>query len=305
MPATIANLDSSNPYVGRFAPSPTGPLHIGSLICALASYLDAKAHGGRWLLRIEDLDPPREMIGAADLIIDSLKAHGLHWDGEISWQSQHTDLYEKACQTLIQQDKAFYCYCSRSDLEASGGIHRDACSGHSNNPQLNPAIRLKVPHITIHFEDRIQGPKSQRLRDEVGDFVIRRRDSLFAYQLAVVIDDARQGVTHVVRGSDILSSTARQIYLQHQLALTTPHYSHIPIITNAKGQKLSKQNFAPAIDNSKACSNLLAALNFLQQTPPPPEQQESCEAILHWAIMHWQTNAIDAVSQRDEYFLKR
>lgn len=305
MPTTTVDLDSSHTYVGRFAPSPTGPLHIGSLICALASYLDAKAHRGRWLLRIEDLDPPREMIGAADLIIDSLRAHGLHWDGEISWQSQHIDEYEKACQSLIQQDKAFHCYCSRSDLEASAGIHRATCSGRSKNPHLKPAIRLKVPNSTIHFEDGIQGPQFQQLRNEVGDFVIQRRDSLFAYQLAVVIDDARQGVTHVLRGSDILSSTARQIYLQQQLALTTPHYSHIPIITNAKGQKLSKQSFAPAIDNSKACSNLLAALKFLQQTPPPPERQKSCKTILHWAILHWQTKTIDAVSQREESFLER
>lgn len=279
-------------HLGRFAPSPTGPLHMGSLIGALASYLDARAHDGQWLVRIEDLDPPREISGSAQSILENLKAHGLQWDHEVLWQSQRHAAYELALKKLIDAGEAFYCSCSRSRISAINGIYDGHCRG--NNKPLKPscAIRLKVPPQAIAFDDAIQGRYRQHLQSDVGDFIIRRKDKLFAYQLAVVVDDAYQGITDIVRGSDLLDSTPRQIYLQQLLGMATPRYAHFPVLTNSEGQKLSKQTFARAINPGQACDNLLFALRFLQQPAPAPGQARHPQDILEHAISHWQLQAI-------------
>lgn len=274
-----------NRYVGRFAPSPTGKLHLGSLIGALASYLDARANGGRWLVRIEDLDPPREVPGAADAILQGLLDHGLRWDGEVLWQSRREAAYQRALTGLLERGRAFYCTCSRADLESFGGIYPGTCRGCVQRPDGEYAIRLQVPNDVVEFDDAIQGHYAQNLEQAVGDFVLKRKDDLFAYQLAVVVDDAGQGITHVVRGSDLLDSTPRQIWLQRQLGLSTPHYAHVPVITNRYGQKLSKQTHAPELDIAGARHNLLAALAFLNQ--PLPEGSLGIADIVEQAVHQW------------------
>lgn len=273
-------------YIGRFAPSPTGPLHMGSLIAALASYLDARAHQGQWLLRMEDLDPPREEVGAAQAILQSLRDHGLHWDGDVLWQSQRHALYQQTIDSLLADAKAFYCTCSRSDLQALEGIHPGRCRAATTPPDQPHAIRLQVPDREISFTDLIQGPFSQQLRREVGDVVLRRKDGWYAYQLAVVVDDMAQGVTRIVRGSDLLDSTPRQCWLQQQLGnQQLPQYAHIPVLTNSEGQKLSKQTFAPGISSAAVLDNLVYALRFLRQPVPPPPRQ--LDDLLNFAIKHW------------------
>jgi len=275
-------------YVGRFAPSPTGPLHFGSLLGALASFLDARANNGRWLVRIEDIDPLREVAGAAADILNCLRSHGLCWDGEVWYQSRRSEFYRAAVEQLLAADQAFYCSCSRSEVVDSGGIYTGRCRACRQAPSIPYAIRLQVDAGDIVFNDGIQGPIRQNMAREVGDFVLFRKESLAAYQLAVVIDDAAQGVTHIVRGSDLLDSTARQIFLQQRLKLHTPHYAHIPVIANRSGQKLSKQTLAPALVAAAAPQNLLAALEFLNQPPPAGDARNSVEQILSWAVAHWQ-----------------
>jgi glutamyl-Q tRNA(Asp) synthetase len=279
-------------YRGRFAPSPTGLLHTGSLIAALASYLDAKSNGGQWLLRMEDLDPPREIPGAADAILESLHAHGLQWDEEPMWQSHRHPVYQSIIDDLLKRGYAYYCTCSRSELRASGGIYPGHCRGTHRQPNKESAIRLYVADHSIQMEDGIQGIYSQNPATAFGDFVLRRKDLLYAYQLAVVVDDAEQNITHIVRGSDLLESTPKQIYLQRLLGYKTPHYVHIPIIVNSLGQKLSKQTFAKSLDPKKTTSNLLAALTFLQQPLPPLEIRASVNDILEWATDHWSLHSI-------------
>lgn len=227
-------------YRGRFAPSPTGPLHAGSLLTALASYLDARHAGGCWLLRMEDIDPPREVAGAAQAILADLAALGLHHDEAVIYQSQRHALYRRALHQLQERGDAFACWCSRADLAAHGGLHRDGRCVRGPDRSRAPAWRLRVPDIEIAFDDRLQGPRRERLRDSVGDFVLRRADGLWAYQLACVVDDAAQGITDIVRGRDLIGSTARQIYLQQRLGLPTPRYMHIPLLTDGRGRKLSK-----------------------------------------------------------------
>ncbi len=290
---------SSSHYIGRFAPSPTGPLHIGSLIAAVASYLDAHSQQGQWLLRMEDLDPPREMAGAAEAILTSLQRHGLHWHGEVLWQSRRHDAYRQAVAQLLRQHKAYYCHCSRADIQHMGGIYDGRCRGQYQPPAQAAAVRLQLQGDTIQFEDRIQGPISQSLQQQVGDFVIQRKDRLYAYQLAVVLDDHYQGVNQVLRGCDLLDSTPRQIHLQQQLGLPSPGYSHIPVISNSAGQKLSKQTFAPALDDSQPCRNLRQALQFLRQPAPPAELRQPAQ-LLAWASRHWQPQRISAVRQIDQ-----
>jgi glutamyl-Q tRNA(Asp) synthetase len=279
-------------YVGRFAPSPTGPLHFGSLLGALASFLDARANHGRWLVRIEDIDPPREVAGATQAILDCLRTHGLHWDGEVLRQSARIDLYRQTCQRLLAADRAFYCICSRTDLTGQGGIYSGRCRRCNQRPTTTHAIRLRVDDLTVCFDDAIQGYTEQHLLREVGDFVIFRKEDLPAYQLAVVVDDAAQGVTHIVRGSDLLDSTPRQIFLQHCLQLPQPRYTHIPVIANAFGQKLSKQTHANALDNRRAGENLRCALEFLRQPLPPADLPTEPTSILNWAIAHWDSTRI-------------
>ena len=231
---------------GRFAPSPTGPLHAGSLLAALGSWLLARQAGGQWLLRIEDIDPPREQAGAAEDQLRTLARFGLAHDGPISYQSQRSALYQEALDRLLATGAAFECHCSRTDLLASGGIHRHCVKiAH----RANPAIRLRVPDgCLITFDDAICGHIEQRVDTEVGDFVLRRADGLWAYQLAVVVDDAAQGITEIVRGADLLDSTPRQILLQQLLGLPTPRHAHLPLLLDAEGRKLSKSSSALPVD---------------------------------------------------------
>lgn len=278
-------------YIGRFAPSPTGPLHFGSLIAAVASFLDARAHGGYWLLRIEDLDPPREIAGSAEQIISSLQAHGLLWDGTVWRQSERSAAYRNALAKLQRTGLSYRCDCSRAKLAGNDGIYPGFCRSRDLQVLDNCATRVVVDTDALGFEDVIQGPQSQSLAGEVGDFIVRRRDGLFAYQLAVVVDDAGQGVNHVIRGADLLGSTPRQIYLQHCLGLPTPVYGHIPLATNKLGQKLSKQNLAQGLDNDAALGNLLAAMQFLGQELPV-QSFTSPAQLLEWATGRWRRQLI-------------
>jgi glutamyl-Q tRNA(Asp) synthetase len=281
-------------YRGRFAPSPTGPLHLGSLIAALASFLDARHHGGQWLVRMEDLDPPREQAGAADSILHSLQTHGLRWDGEVLYQSTRAGAYRAARLELMQAGLLFACGCSRAALSPAG-----CCSGACRARQTEilsapHAIRANVPtHCQIEFTDLLQGPQHWALGETLADFVVHRKDGLDAYQLAVVADDAEQGITHVLRGSDLLDSTPRQIFLQQQLAYRSPSYGHLPVITTRAGQKFSKQNQAPALVDSEAEQSLRHALQFLHQQTPPASVR-GVDQILAWATAHWQRRQVPA-----------
>ena len=261
---------------GRFAPSPTGPLHFGSLVAALASYADARAAAGRWLLRIEDVDTPRSVDGAEAAILATLRAFGFTWDDNPVRQSTRGHAYETALARLQDQGLVYACACTRRDLEAAplvngervypGTCRAGIPRAHAHRTQHS--LRVRVPDETIAVVDRLQGPLAQALRHDVGDFVVRRADGLFAYQLAVVVDDAAQGVTSVVRGADLLASTPRQIFLQRALGFPTPSYLHVPVVLDRAGQKLSKQTKADPIGGD-ACAALLRAWRFLDQPPPP------------------------------------
>ena len=266
-------------YTGRFAPSPTGPLHAGSLVAAMASYLDARAHHGRWLLRIEDIDEPRTVAGAADAIFDALAALGMHHDGEVLWQSQRKLRYEAAFGQLGEH--IYPCSCSRKEIAdsrtgiASDGaaIYPGTCRHGLAEGRTTRAWRLRVPPPmsdagVITFEDRWQGRITENLSEATGDFVLKRADGFWAYQLAVVVDDAEQGVTDVVRGADLLGSTARQVYLQRLLQLRTPRYLHVPVVNNAAGEKLSKQTGATPLDLSKPLDTLMLAASRLDLVVP-------------------------------------
>ncbi len=280
-------------YIGRFAPSPTGPLHLGSLVAALASWLDARAAGGRWLVRMEDLDRPRCSGTAADTILRQLEAYGLEWDGAVLYQSRRDDAYAAALDALRRQGAVFACACTRSQLaqaprNAEGEIvYPGTCRLNTGRHDEPHAWRVRVENVSIHFDDRIHGALQQNLMHEVGDFVIRRADGLFAYQLAVVVDDAFQHVTHVVRGADLLWNTPRQVYLQRLLGLPTPVYAHVPLVTNAAGQKLSKQTLAPALPARGRRAVLAEALAALGQSPPVELVGAGPAELLPWASAHW------------------
>ena len=234
-------------YIGRFAPSPTGPLHLGSLFTALASFLEARSQQGSWLLRIEDLDPPREQAGATAAILDTLQAHGLQWDGDVIQQSQRCEVYQQRIQYLLKLNKAFYCQCSRRELTPYKGYYPKFCRHRTLTDIDKKAIRFLNDHPCLFFEDTLQGKMLADIipQDLSNDFIIQRRDKLFAYQLAVVIDDIEQGVTAIMRGSDILDSTYKQIALYQAFQQAPPSYSHLPVITASNGQKLSKTKFSP------------------------------------------------------------
>jgi glutamyl-Q tRNA(Asp) synthetase len=276
--------DSS--YIGRFAPTPSGYLHFGSLVAALASYLDARSAGGQWLLRMEDLDPPREVPGAQDAILRSLELYGFEWDGELVRQSQRHAEYAALIERLFSQGLAYACTCSRKQLEGSGGIYPGTCRN-AGHPDIDAAIRLRVPELEYRFVDRVQGEFRQHLGREVGDFVIRRRDGLFAYQLAVVLDDAWQGVTDVVRGADLLDSTPRQLYLQELLGLAQPRYLHVPLIIQPDGHKLGKSYRSPPLPADQAPPLLTRALRALGQQPPTELSSAAPHEVLAWGIAHW------------------
>lgn len=277
-------------YIGRFAPSPTGPLHVGSLLTALASWCDARAACGKWLLRIEDVDTTRIQQGAVDHIFRSLEHFGLTWDDEVVYQSQRTALYQQALQLLEQQQAIFWCNCTRSQLAQTGQALYTGTCRHQLHYQPACAARLCVPSSTyIQFEDRVFGRQYEDLSQTVGDFVLYRRDGLFAYQLAVVVDDAAQGITHIVRGADLLDNTARQIYLQQQLGYPRINYAHLPLIVNHLGEKLSKQTGATALDLTTNPSPVLwQLLGLLGQHPPSCLQFSAKDELLMWAIAHWQ-----------------
>jgi glutamyl-Q tRNA(Asp) synthetase len=283
-------------YVGRFAPSPTGPLHLGSLIAALASFLDARAARGRWLLRIEDLDPPREVPGAAKSILRSLQRHGLVWDGDVTWQSSRSAAYQRALQMLADRSLTYPCACSRARLAGLSGRYDGHCRQRPPPAGVAAATRVVTTPKTIAFNDAIQGAQRQCIGEAVGDFIVQRKDHLCAYQLAVVVDDGDSGVTHVVRGADLLECTPRQIYLQELLDLPAVRYAHVPVLANAQGQKLSKQNLAPALDDEQPVRNLLFALRFLGH-PMPPEQYRQPSTLLAWAVNHWQPGRVPKTTQ--------
>jgi len=277
-------------YRGRFAPSPTGPLHFGSLVAALASWLDARAAGGRWNVRIEDVDTPRTVPGAADSILRTLEACGLGWDGEVLWQSRRGARYAEALGRLREHGLVYGCRCSRREIADSGlrGIEGAVYPGTCRELGLAPAppcaARLRVPAGVVAFDDRVQGRIAQDVARDVGDFVLLRRDGLHAYQLAVVVDDADQGITHVVRGADLLASTPRQILLQRALGFPEPRYLHFPVATDARGEKLSKQNHASALEGAGAAARLPEALAFLGQSVP---EGASAAELLAEAARRW------------------
>ena len=286
-------------YTGRFAPSPTGLLHIGSLLTAVASYADARSNGGKWLVRMEDLDPPREMPGAASHILHTLEAFGFEWDGEVAYQSRRYALYEETLCRLQTAGLVYPCHCSRKDWQAGarrgadGFVYNGRCRhpGQRPAPQgKQPAWRIRVPDRIIGFSDGIVGCYAQNLAGDIGDFVLLRADGYWAYQLAVVADDAEQGVTHIVRGQDLLVSTPRQIYLQQCLGVPTPQYAHLPLLTNAQGQKWSKQTLAPALDLNRREQLLRQVFRYLN-LPEAPETDRPAE-LLDWAVAHWDMDKV-------------
>ena len=284
-------------YIGRFAPSPTGPLHFGSLLAALASFLDARANNGQWLLRIEDLDPPREQAGLKEQFPDILEGFGLYWDGELELQSERLEHYEDALKQLLDDRNAYLCSCSRKEIQqrTDSSVYDSHCYLHPPEQTDNCAVRVCCKDSLISFRDIIQGPHAYNLALSSGDYVIFRRDGFYAYQLAVVVDDYLQGVTHVVRGSDLLDETPRQIHLQQLLGYPTPAYAHIPVANNLEGQKLSKQTFAPAVDCKDAVELTYKALEFLGQSPEPGLRNAAQIELIEWAITNWDIHKVPNV----------
>lgn len=311
-------------YRGRFAPSPSGPLHFGSLVSAVGSYLEARINGGVWLVRMEDIDLPRTMAGAADNILQTLERFGLCWDESVLYQSRRNDAYREALQHLQRSGAAYPCVCSRKEIADSalrgieGQIYPGTCRNRLEAGKQARAWRVRTDNISFSregdeswrrgtvepesnsrrsaplglngimvFNDALQGRITQHLESEIGDFVVLRADGLFAYQLAVVVDDAHQKITHVVRGADLLISTPRQIHLQRMLGLNTPAYMHLPIVVNAQGEKLSKQTLAAPVDARDASAVLVRVLEFLRQQPPVELAAGKPAEILEWAIKHW------------------
>lgn len=288
------------PYRGRFAPSPTGPLHFGSLVAAMASYCDARAHDGEWLVRIEDLDEPRSRHGAGARILAQLEAYGFEWDGPVVWQTERRPSYQAALDELVDKGLAFPCACTRKELETAplgtGGerVYPGTCRRGIAPGRSPRAWRAAMSAETIGFRDRVQGSIEQRLASDVGDFIVKRADGIFAYQLAVVVDDAWQGITDVVRGSDLLASTPRQIWLQRRLSLPTPTYLHHPVAIDARGEKLSKQTDAPPLPD-EALPTLMRAWRFLDQ-PAPPASPTSVDAFWQWACRNWNARVLPPVA---------
>lgn len=285
-------------YRGRFAPSPTGPLHFGSLVAAVGSYADAKFHHGKWLVRIEDVDVQRSVPGAADRILATLEKLEMEWDEAVIYQSRRSKIYQEALEVLNQQGLLYPCICSRKEIADSsitglyGFIYPGTCLNKPASTKNAHALRIQTPDELIQFRDILQGLYAQNLHRDVGDFVLRRADGIYAYQLAVVVDDAAQNITHVVRGADLLDSTPRQVYLQRLLGHATPHYMHLPVVTNAAGEKLSKQTHATPIDTANALRELVAALRFLGQEPPGEILDGDISSFWRWAIPNWRVDRI-------------
>ncbi|MEL7024695.1 MAG: tRNA glutamyl-Q(34) synthetase GluQRS [Pseudomonadota bacterium] len=286
---------TGNGYVGRFAPSPTGPLHLGSLFAALVGLLDARHNGGRWLIRVEDIDPPREVAGATDAILRSLEAHALTWDGEVRYQRHSTERFTAAIERLSSNGHTFYCDCARKSLLASG--HLNAYPGTCRLKNLSQgALRVRVGDAVIEFEDRWQGIQSAQLSATPGDFVIQRRDQLFAYQLAVVVDDYDSGITDVVRGIDLLSSTPRQIHLQNLLEYPQPRYAHFPVLTDKEGRKLSKQTGSTPVNDTAASANLQRCLEIIGLALPQDLVGAPSATIVQWAVEAFEPHTLRSAS---------
>ncbi|OHX13198.1 tRNA glutamyl-Q(34) synthetase GluQRS [Chromobacterium sphagni] len=287
---------SKSLYRGRFAPSPTGLLHAGSLCTAVGSYLEARSRGGEWLLRMEDLDPPREVAGAADDILRTLEAFGFEWDGKVVYQSRRHHLYRAALQQLIASGHAYVCCCTRKEIAAraqrglDGYVYPGTCRRGCPDGREGRAWRLRTRDGDRVVMDRLQGESRQNLARDIGDFVLLRADGFWAYQLAVVVDDADQGINDIVRGADLLVSTPRQLQVYDSLGLAPPDYCHLPMLTNAAGEKLSKQTLAPAICVDDAARQLRAALTLLGH-PPPPECGSLGE-LWRWAIASWSLSRV-------------
>jgi glutamyl-Q tRNA(Asp) synthetase len=307
--ATATTGTADGRYRGRFAPTPSGPLHFGSLVAAAGSYLDARARGGEWLVRIEDLDPPRERAGAADSILKTLELFALEWDGPVVRQSERTALYEAALGRLHASGATRPCDCSRTELrrlpvnrERPPGeelFHPESCLASAVPRSRPPATRFRVPPGPVEFVDRSLGASTWDVAREVGDFVLRRRDGYFAYQLAVVVDDADQRITDVVRGADLLTSTARQILLQRALGLPTPLYLHLPLAVGADGAKLSKSMDAPQIARSPPAAQAWQALAFLGQSPPAELDGAAPREVWQWGVAHWNPAMFAGVRSHD------
>lgn len=301
------NSTADIPYIGRFAPSPTGPLHFGSLLAAVASYLDARSNNGKWLIRMEDLDPPREMANAKERILEALDVYQLYSDDTIVYQSDRYSLYQQALDQLIENHLVFPCTCSRKQLNSVNGIHFGNC--HSDIRSKETAFAWRFDCQTsgnineASFEDALQGKFQQSLKHDIGDFVVKRKDLLWAYQLAMVVDDFQQGVTHIVRGIDLIDSTLRQNMLQRALNYPIPQYAHIPVACADNGQKLSKQNLAPALDLQNPEVNLWRALSWLRQEPPKNLRHSSVKEILDWGIAHWSLLKLQGIQSQpaDKY----
>jgi len=285
-------------YRGRFAPSPTGPLHFGSLVAAVGSYLDARGRGGKWLVRMEDLDPPREAPGAAKAILRTLEAYGFEWDGKVVFQSRRSAAYNAALARLEHEKAVFRCACTRREISDSAlslagePIYPGTCRGGLPPGRAARAVRVRVDRGVIAFDDALQGRIEQNLAREDGDFVVRRADGLFAYQLAVVVDDLEQGITDVVRGADLLASTPRQVLLQRLLGSPMPRYMHLPVALNRSGEKLSKQTLAAPLAIEDAPEQLVRALRFLGQAPPADLAGADVPEVWSWARTSWRNDTI-------------
>lgn len=276
-------------YTSRFAPSPTGHLHLGSVYTALASFIDAKANCGLWKLRFDDLDNTRNIAGATDSILKTLETLGLHWDGEVDFQSKHLNEYQAVLNDLLKAEKIYRCECSRKDVTS---IYSQRCRNKNIAATIPHSLRIKTYDKQITFNDGLQGRISHNLMLQHGDFILKRRDDIIAYQFAVVLDDFRQDINHVVRGLDLLNETPKQIFLQQVLNFPTPTYSHIPILVNQQGQKLSKQTLAASVHLIKPNLVLFQLLQLLNQNPISELKTASIEEILHWAILNWQISAL-------------
>ncbi|HNP35338.1 MAG TPA: tRNA glutamyl-Q(34) synthetase GluQRS [Woeseiaceae bacterium] len=294
-------MTEASPYIGRFAPSPTGPLHFGSLLAAVASYLEARANNGRWLLRIENIDPPREQPGASEQIVSALERYGFEWDGPLVWQRDSTEHHALALQALLDQKQAYWCKCSRRDLASAqqarvGAVYPGTCRDLGIAASSNLAVRVRTMNDAIVFDDRLQGLQSLSLEAASGDFVVWRKDGLVAYQLAVVVDDHLQQVNHIVRGVDLMDSTPRQVWLQELLGYRTPVYAHIPVAVHADGSKLSKLTGARALPLVGVEKILIEGLCALRQSPPRALLEASLEEIWQWASANWNMAALTGLT---------
>ena len=290
-------MPASSHYIGRFAPTPSGYLHFGSLLAAVASYLDARSQDGRWLVRMEDLDTPRNIPGADEHILRTLQAYGLQWHGEVIKQSERLTFYQQTIDDWLETGQAYYCDCSRRDIVSHDGVYPGTCRQRQLPASPDHAVRLKVDTQAVRFVDRLQGPISLNLDTSCGDFIVRRRDGIIAYQLAVVLDDIAQGVTDVVRGADLLDSTPRQLWLYQLLGQTPPRYLHIPLVMRHDGEKLSKRLGSTPLEADQAAATLYRALRILIPQPPAALSSATVTQQLEWAVTHWQPERLPATRQ--------